>query len=71
MDANSVYAQTVYDYCDLCVGFRFCNILFRDDGGGIGVDPTLLNDVTEQIGPDAPEALGEQKNKTMADIFIL
>lgn len=49
-DANSVYAQKVYDYRDLCVGYRFCDILYRDSDGKIAVDHALLNDVKEQRG---------------------
>lgn len=49
-DCNSVYAQKIYDYVDLCVGYRFCNVLYRDSEGCLAADPKLLNDVTEQIG---------------------
>jgi len=50
-DANSVYAQKVYEYADMNVGYRFCNMLYRDlRGGNLSVDETLLNDVVEQRG---------------------
>jgi hypothetical protein len=58
VDANSVYAQKIYDYIDLVVGYRFCNILFREKTGSVGVDPKLLNDVLEQNGGG-----GEDLNK--------
>ncbi|KAL3902884.1 MAG: hypothetical protein SGILL_010657, partial [Bacillariaceae sp.] len=50
VDASNVYAQKVYDYVDVCVGYTFCNMLYRQDDGAIGVDATLLNDVKEQEG---------------------
>merc|ERR1739842_165635 len=50
VDANPVYSQKIYDYSDLVVGYRFCNILFRERDGTVGVDEKLLNDVVEQNG---------------------
>jgi hypothetical protein len=70
VDANSVYGQSVYDYVDLCVGYRFCNILFRDFDGSVGCDPSLLNDVVEQRGGGG-ENLQERSDKKLPDIFIL
>lgn len=50
-DANSVYAQKVYDFADVNVGYRFVNMLYRDkDDGSLQVDMRLLNDVQEQNG---------------------
>jgi hypothetical protein len=50
-DANSVYAQKVYDFIDVNVGYRFVNPLYRDlDDGSLRVDTSLINDVTEQAG---------------------
>lgn len=49
-DANSVYKQKVYDYFDVCVGYTFCDMLYRQHDGSIGVDTRLLNDVKEQRG---------------------
>lgn len=48
-DANTVYAQKVYEYVDLSIGYRLANMLYRD-GGLIKVDTRLINDVTEQAG---------------------
>jgi len=50
-DANSVYAQHVYHFSSVNVGYRFCNVLYRDrTDGTLQVDARLLNDVTEQAG---------------------
>jgi len=50
-DANSVYAQKVYDFANVNVGYRFVNVLYRDrNDGSLHVDSRLLNDVTEQAG---------------------
>jgi len=69
VDANNVYAQKVYDFVDVCVGYSFCNMLFRQDDGSIGVDPTLLNDVKEQIGGGG-EDLNKKEDREVP-IFIL
>ena len=50
VDANSVYSQKSYANHDLSIGYAFCNMLFRQDNGSIGVDHRLLNDVKEQTG---------------------
>ena len=55
VDAKSVYAQKIYEYCDVCVGYRFVNILFKDRYGCLNVDQTLLNDVVEQVGGGGEE----------------
>jgi hypothetical protein len=50
-DANTVYAQKVYDIADVIVGYRFANMLYRDSGDeSLQVDLRLLNDVTDQAG---------------------
>ncbi|CAB9512074.1 expressed unknown protein [Seminavis robusta] len=50
-DANSVYAQHVYNMIDVNVGYRFVNALYRDpNDGSLRVDQTLINDVMEQAG---------------------
>jgi hypothetical protein len=69
VDANPVYAQKVYDFVDMCIGYSFCNMLFRDNDGGIQVDPHLLNDVTEQEGGGGELLETETYNKD--DIFVL
>lgn len=70
-DANSVYAQKVYDYVDLCFGYRFCNVLFRDETGLLIVDTTLFNDVVEQDGGGGEDLQNRALDNKMADIFIL
>lgn len=69
-DANNVYSQKVYEYADLCVGYRFCDILFRENDGSIGVDHTLLNDVREQRGGGG-EDLQARTQKKLSDVLIL
>lgn len=71
VDANSVYAQKVYDYVDVCVGYSFCNMLFRHDDGAIGVDATLLNDVKEQDGGGGEDLDARLKEQDSRDVIIL
>lgn len=50
-DANTVYAQHVYDFVDVHVGYRFVNMMYREPGDEtLLVDKSLLNDVMEQAG---------------------
>ena len=74
VDANSVYSQKAYNFGDVCVGYSFCNMLFREWDGSIGVDHTLLNDVKEQSGGGGEELFvrdQETSNRNLPDIFIL
>jgi len=74
VDANSVYSQNAYDFEDMCVGYAFCNMLFRERNGSIGVDHSLLNDVKEQSGGGAEELHfrdQETSSRSLGDIFIL
>ncbi len=74
VDANSVYSQNAYDFEDMCVGYAFCNMLFREANGSIGVDHTLLNDVKEQSGGGGEELHfrdHETSTRSLGDIFIL
>lgn len=50
LSGSEVYAQKVYESADCVVGYRFCNVLYRDAYGGLRVDLDLLNDVKEQSG---------------------
>jgi hypothetical protein len=51
VDASRVYAQKVYLYDDMNVGYRFVNVLFRDKKeSSLKVDVSVLNDVFEQEG---------------------
>ena len=49
VSASDVYAQKIYDFADLNVGYNFVNMLYRD-GDGLKVDTVLINDVREQTG---------------------
>jgi len=75
VDANSVYSQKAYNFEDVCVGYSFCNMLFRESDGGIGVDHSLMNDVKEQSGGGGEEldlrGDNESQNRSLRDIFIL
>ena len=69
-DANSVYAQKVYDFDDLCVGYQFCDILYCEADGSIGVDHSLLNDVKEQTGGGG-EDLHVRSEHALSEVIIL
>jgi hypothetical protein len=50
VSASNVYAQKIYDFVDVNIGYQFVNILYRDNDGNLGVDIDLINDVREQVG---------------------
>ena len=51
VSASDVYAQKIYDFVDINVGYQFVNILYRDQqDGSLKVDTDLINDVKEQAG---------------------
>lgn len=50
ISASDVYAQRIYDFVDINIGYQFVNILYRGDDGVLGVDIDLINDVREQNG---------------------
>jgi hypothetical protein len=50
VSASDVYAQKIYDFVDLNVGYQFVSILYKDNDGTLKVDTDLLNDVREQKG---------------------
>jgi hypothetical protein len=50
---SSVYAQKVYDYVDVAIGYRFATVLTLSKKEGLVVDHELLNDVHEQYGGGA------------------
>jgi len=50
ISASDVYAQRIYDFVDINVGYQFVNLLYREDDGSLGVDVDLVNDVKEQDG---------------------
>eukprot|EP00546_Thalassionema_frauenfeldii_P021301 CAMPEP_0178903260 /NCGR_PEP_ID=MMETSP0786-20121207/5062_1 /TAXON_ID=186022 /ORGANISM="Thalassionema frauenfeldii, Strain CCMP 1798" /LENGTH=393 /DNA_ID=CAMNT_0020574619 /DNA_START=455 /DNA_END=1634 /DNA_ORIENTATION=- len=49
VSASDVYAQKIYDFVDVNVGYQFVNLLYRDNGV-LKVDTDLINDVKEQNG---------------------
>ena len=71
VDASNVYAQKVYDYVDVCVGYAFVNMLYRHDDGAIGVDKTLLNDVKEQEGGGGEDLDARLDEEDLRDVMIL
>lgn len=61
VSAADVYAQKIYDFVDINVGYQFVNILYKDSDDTLKVDPDLINDVREQHGGGGePLILGEQ-----------
>jgi len=48
--ADSVYAQHLYNYMDMNIGYQFVPILYTSDSLDIKVDFDTLNDVVEQEG---------------------
>jgi hypothetical protein len=54
VSASDVFAQNIYDYVDLNVGYEFVNLLYRD-GDGLKVDTDLVNDVRAQPGLQAEQ----------------
>jgi hypothetical protein len=71
-DANSVYAQKVYHYDHLNVGYRFVNMLFRDEtDGSLSVDLRLLNDVMEQAGGGGEPLTTDVDDRHVVDMAVL
>ena len=50
VSASDVYAQKIYDFVDVNIGYQFVNLLYRESDGSLGVDTDLVNDVREQNG---------------------
>ena len=50
LSAQEVYAQKIYDFVDVNIGYQFVNTLYKDDAGILKVDTDLINDVREQQG---------------------
>lgn len=47
----------ISDFVDLNVGYKFVNILYRDNSGKLGVDVDLINDVMVQDGGGGEQLL--------------
>jgi hypothetical protein len=70
-DANTVYSQKVYDFADVSVGYRFANMLYRDNAdSSLQVDLRLLNDVMEQAGGGG-EPLDGAKVQSKGNVMML
>ncbi|KAL7568723.1 hypothetical protein ACA910_021717 [Epithemia clementina (nom. ined.)] len=50
VSASDVYAQKIYDFVDVNIGYQFVNLLYREADNTLGVDTDLINDVREQNG---------------------
>jgi len=67
--ASSVYGQTIYNFVDVVIGYRFATTLFRDNQDHIRVDMSLINDVLEQNnGGGEPLAFTEKEQKRAMDL---
>ncbi len=53
VSGSAVYAQKVYGFDGMNVGYHFAEVLYKNPEGNIGMDLSLLNDVTEQWGGGA------------------
>lgn len=70
-DANSVYAQKVYDFHDVNVGYRFVHMIYRDEGDGhLKADLSVINDVVEQAGGGGEQLLVADQNM-FTEILVL
>ena len=60
VSASDVYAQKIYDFIDVNIGYQFVNLLYRGDTDQLKVDVDLINDVREQTGGGGePLTMGE------------
>jgi len=52
-----IFAQKIYDYVDLAVGYHFVNLLYKGKDENLEVDVSLINDVREQAGGGGEDLL--------------
>lgn len=72
VDANSVYAQKVYDYDDMHIGYSFVNLLYRDENTDhLHVDPTKINDVIEQHGGGGEPLHMTERHSGLGEMLVL
>ena len=64
--ADSVYAQHMYDFADVNIGYKFVPVLYRDQDSTLRVDTEFINDVVEQSGGGG-EPIFEKVVKTDCD----
>jgi hypothetical protein len=69
-DANSVYAQKVYDFHDISIGYRFVNMMHHDHDGSLKVDLTAISDVVEQLGGGG-EPLEASQPRVFSEMLVL
>lgn len=69
-DARDVYAQKVYDFADVVVGYRFVNMMYRDQWGTLQTDMKLINDVVHQAGGGG-ENIFPGKSDLKRDVLFL
>ncbi|KAI2494538.1 hypothetical protein MHU86_19997 [Fragilaria crotonensis] len=71
-DANNVYAQKVYDFESVSVGYVFVTMMYADDDHSrrVKVDLAVINDVTEQAGGGG-EDLSTGRRLSNSDIYVL
>jgi len=62
--ADSVYAQHMYDYVDMNVGYKFVPLLYKDEHDDIKVTFEFLNDVVEQGGGGAEQFITENDEQS-------
>lgn len=70
VSADKVYAQHMYNYTDMNIGFEFMPVLYRSARKGLNIRYDMLGDVTEQKGggsedfvpDDDPRELGAMRN---------
>lgn len=53
VSGSSVYAQKVYDFADVNIGYSFAQVLGLSQDGKLMVDKELINDIREQNGGGA------------------
>ena len=71
-DANSVYAQKVYDFDSACVGHAFVNMMSKegDHSGSVKVDLSAINEVIEQVGGGG-EILTSKRASWQHEMYVL
>lgn len=69
-DANSVYAQKVYDFHDISIGYRFVNMMYHESDGSLKVDLANISDVVEQIGGGG-EPLEPNQPRFFSELLVL
>ena len=72
-DANSVYAQKIYDAQSIKIGYVFLSMLYKTEESELGVmmvDLTAINDLEEQHGGGG-ESFEEVHGRDLTDLYVL